>query len=171
MMRLIIGLLLVISPRIILGQLHQVSVSFTKDSKTIELQDDFQIYIVFKDSISTTVIKPVIKSNAFLMPIFKKGTIGIIVFRYKKYLIALKRGVYLDQSVEFNFGIDYKPFDSELTNGRKLEKVKLIDYLKVYPKKTGDGVISTGYIQDVKLYKISILKLINPKGRLKNLKS
>lgn len=141
---------------VIYGQNHRVSVDFFKNKKKIDLQDDFKIYIVLQDSLKTTVIKPFITNNSFIMPAFEKGKNADIIFRYKKHLIRVYRSVYLNRDVSFDFGVNYKPFSQRFTDGEKLQGVKCINYLAIPTYK----VIGINKIKHPKKYRRRILKLI-----------
>ncbi|EAY28473.1 hypothetical protein M23134_04036 [Microscilla marina ATCC 23134] len=131
-------------------------VSFFKDGKEIKLQDDFKIYIVLQDSLKTTVIKPVVKNNSFFIPNFKEGQKGMLVFKYRKYLIGFTQRVDMKQDIAYDFGIDYKPFDKKFTNGEKLKKVRRIVYLS-WPYSKSRVRIE---LKKTKKYRRKILKLI-----------
>ncbi|WP_299461081.1 hypothetical protein [uncultured Microscilla sp.] len=143
------------------GQRHKVSVSFFKDGKKVVLKDDFKIYIVLQDSLKTTVIKPVIKNNGFVMPICEKYDRRVIVFQYKGYLLDFERDVHFKGSMSYRFGIDQKPFTKEHRKDikqHKLNKIQRIHYLKPYIK--DDGIVETIFVPNIKRNNLQIMKLI-----------
>ncbi|WP_299461086.1 hypothetical protein [uncultured Microscilla sp.] len=131
-------------------------VSFFKDGKEIKLQDDFKIYIVLQDSLKTTVIKPVIKNNSFFIPNFKEGQKGMLVFKYRKYLIGFTQRVDMKQDIAYDFGIDYKPFNKRFTRNKNLKGVKYIDYV-AWPYSESLGI---RLVKHPKKYRRKILQLI-----------
>lgn len=148
-----------------LAQNKEITVELKVDGKEVNIADDFEINFIIEDSLVKKIIKPKVKGNSFIIPDFKEGSRGAIVFKCGKYELAFGDAfIAWDQKMRWTFGLDKKPFDPDNYAGtleEKMDSYQLLNYLKFNPHEYGESTVVTNFIHDLKEYKKGIKKLIN----------
>ncbi|QCE40241.1 hypothetical protein [Psychroserpens sp. NJDZ02] len=122
---------------------EQILVSFeVKDKGQIDICNNFTINFV-SDS---KVYKSQVKDCILLIPKFPKKLKTIIIeFRFENYILKFDDiktdWLNLNQKMNWNFKIDFPPFDEELNNETlNKEDLKMIYYFQFNPLERGEGI-------------------------------
>jgi len=120
-------------------------VSFTLDDSLIVLNNNFTV--LFINELDT--IRPKITRNELSVSNIKVNREYQVIFRYKEYNFGFngitKQMIFLNQDVEWKFGIDNRPFnrligvlsDKEYKNDKEIMQVQ---YLQFNLLEQGDGI-------------------------------
>lgn len=123
----------------------KIIVSFMVDETSINLKDDFKIYITN----GKEVLECISKNNYIELPLLSKDSGYSIKFEYKKYILLFdnfpKRIIIPKQNIEWKFGIDNRPFNNTLgllpyNEFKSDTTTKELHYLKYNLLEEGDGV-------------------------------
>ncbi len=114
---------------------QRIEVEFVKEGRKIELKDDFNIYFVFGDSISKTIVRPEIYNNSFKPPCIESKDFNILLkYKNRVYTHTLVN-LSCECDMRLTFGYDRKPIRDEY----------LRDDLPTY--KINHNYVAVGYLR------------------------